>query len=80
MDKIVILGSVISLERLNEFNEAIDTVILVNCFWDSPQVDMAYYKDPLIHNFIKDKKIIIVAKCNNSEKNIVIFLLKNIIK
>tara|TARA_Y100000389_G_scaffold29518_1_gene25124 strand:- start:1160 stop:1798 length:639 start_codon:yes stop_codon:yes gene_type:complete len=81
MDNIVILGRGQSLERLNEFKEEIDTVILVNCFWDSPQVDNAYYKDPLIHNFIKDKKIIIVCtRCNNFSK-INIFIEKyNVIK
>ena len=79
--KIVILGRGQSLERLNEFKEEIDTVILVNCFWDSPQVDNAYYKDPLIHNFIKDKKIIIICtRCNNFSK-INIFIEKyNVIK
>ena len=81
MDKIVILGRGQSLERLNEFKEEIDTVILVNCFWDSPQVDNAYYKDPLIHNFIKDKKIIIIATPCCNFKKIDIFIKKyNVIK
>ena len=74
MDKIIILGRGQSLERLIEFKEEIDTVILVNEFWDTPDVNMAYYKDSLIHNFIKDKKIIIIATpyCNFSKINIFI--------
>ena len=60
MNKIVILGRGESLKRLPELKEDIDTVILVNSFWETPQVNVAYYKDPLIHNFIKDKKIILI--------------------
>ena len=61
MNKIAILGRGESLKRLSEIKQDdIDTVILVNCFWDSKEVDVSYYKDPLIHNFIKDKKIILV--------------------
>ena len=53
MNHIVILGRGLSLQRLTECKQTVNTVILVNCFWDSSQVDVAYYKDPLIHNFIK---------------------------
>lgn len=70
MNKIIILGRGASLEKLKEFKNEynIDTVILVNTFWDSPQVPVAYYKDELIHNFIKDKKIILIMTpcCNTS--------------
>ena len=70
-DKIAILGRGESLKRLPELKETIDTIILVNSFWDTPQVDIAYYKDPLIHNFLKDKKIILVLTtcCNISKIN-----------
>ena len=69
MNKIVILGRGESLKRLPELKEDINTVILVNEFWDSPAVDVAYYKDPLIHNFIKDKKIILMmTPCVNAKK------------
>ena len=66
MNSIVILGRGQSLKRLVELKESINTVILVNSFWDTIQSDFSYYKDPLIHNFIKDKKIIIIATqfCN----------------
>lgn len=69
MNNIVILGRGESLKRLSELKEDIDTVILVNEFWDSPILDVAYYKDPLIHNFIKDKKIILMmTPCVNAKK------------
>lgn len=58
--KIVILGRGESLKRLIELKEEIDTVILVNCFWDADQVPIAYYKDELIHNFLKTKKLILI--------------------
>lgn len=65
-NSVVILGRGMSLKRIKEINNNIDTVILANCFWDSPQIDVSYYKDPIIHNFIKDKKIyLVVTTCNN---------------
>ncbi|RZD39240.1 MAG: hypothetical protein CXT73_07865 [Methanobacteriota archaeon] len=70
MNKVIILGRGASLEKLKELKneDNINTVILVNTFWDSPQVPIAYYKDELIHTFIKDKKIILIMTpcCNNS--------------
>ena len=81
MNSIIILGRGESLKKLSKFNENIDTVILVNEFWDTPVCPISYYKDELIHNFIKDKKIIIIATpCCNFEK-IDIFIKKyNVIK
>tara|TARA_Y100000816_G_C25978185_1_gene510664 strand:+ start:207 stop:851 length:645 start_codon:yes stop_codon:yes gene_type:complete len=76
MNKIVILGRGESLKRLPELKEYIDTVILVNAFWDTPQVEVAYYKDPLIHNFIKDKKIILLMTHCVDARNIGVFLSK----
>jgi len=62
MDKIIILGRGASLERLKEFKneDNIDTIILVNEFWGAPHIPLAYCEDELIHNFIKDKKIILI--------------------
>jgi hypothetical protein len=67
---IIILGRGMSLERLSEFDDKnIDTVILVNEFWDTPNNNISYYKDPLIHNFIKDKKIyLIFTPCQDLSK------------
>lgn len=58
---VVILGRGISLNRLDELKELnISYVILVNCFWDSVQTCKSYYKDPIISNFLQDKKIILI--------------------
>ena len=73
---IVILGRGESLKRLPELKEQVDTVILVNCFWDCSHVSKAYYKDPLIHNFIKDKKIILFATPCEDFSNVQPFLKK----
>jgi len=62
INKVIILGRGASLERLKEFKneDNIDTIILVNTFWESFLIPVAYYKDEIIHNFIKDKKIILI--------------------
>ena len=54
MNRIVILGRGVSLKRLKELDEDdnIETIILVNEFWDCPYINNSYYKDPLIYNFI----------------------------
>lgn len=72
MNSIIILGRGESLKKISSFNENIDTVILVNEFWDTPVCPISYYKDELIHNFIKDKKIIIIMSpcCDTSKLNI----------
>lgn len=83
MEKSVfVLGRGISLKRLSEMNnDKIDTVILTNCFWDSKQVKTAYYNDPLIHNFIKNKKIYMVLTKYQDISKINIFIEKyNVIK
>lgn len=69
MNRIVILGRGVSLKRLNELNnDQIDTIILVNEFWDCPYINNSYYKDPLVYDFIKNKKIILICSpiCNFS--------------
>ena len=68
---IVILGRGQSLEKLKYFSKDINTVILINSFWDTPQSVTLYYKNPIIHNFIKNKKIIIIMSplCNLSKIN-----------
>ncbi len=75
-DQIVILGRGESLKRLPELKEHVDTVILVNEFWDTKICDVPYYKDPLIHNFLIDKKIILVATPACDFSNIQPFLKK----
>ena len=67
----VILGRGQSLEKLKDFSKDINTVILINSFWDTPQSVTPYYKNPIIHNFIKNKKIIIIMSplCNLSKIN-----------
>lgn len=68
MDKIVILGRGESLKKLKNFNEKIDTIILVNEFWKTTYNPIPFHTDPLIHNFIKDKKIILIfSKCAETE-------------
>ena len=81
MDKIVILGRGESLKKLKNFNEEIDTIILVNAFWKTTYNPIPFHTDPLIHNFIKDKKIILMfSRC--AEKGGIIDLQKkyNVIK
>lgn len=61
--KIIILGRGASLIKLKNFKNEnnIDTIILINEFWDNPKNENnSYYKDEMIHNFIKDKKIILI--------------------
>ena len=76
MNKIVILGRGISLKRLKELDECdnIDSIILVNEFWDCPYINNSYYKDPLIYNFIKNKKIILITTPACDYSNIQPFL------
>lgn len=66
MNSIIILGRGQSLEKLEDFSKNINTIILINSFWDTPQSVTPYYKNPIIHNFIKNKKIIIIMSpcCN----------------
>ena len=78
-EEIVILGRGASLAKLANFRTNIKTVILVNAFWDTPFGD-AYYADPLIHEFIKDKEIIIVSTPAEHTKYIKRFLRKYKIK
>lgn len=59
--KIIILGRGESLKKLNELPTDIDTVILVNAFWDHKKGKKGYYHDPLINNFLKNKKIILIV-------------------
>lgn len=61
MESVIILGKGKSLERLEKFNHgSIDTVILINEFWETPDIKEPYYKNKIVHNCIKDKKIILI--------------------
>tara|TARA_B100001059_G_scaffold109603_1_gene109662 strand:+ start:308 stop:943 length:636 start_codon:yes stop_codon:yes gene_type:complete len=76
-NSIIILGRGMSLRRLSEFDDKnIDTVIIVNSFWDTLQCPIPYYKDPLIHNFIKDKKIYLIFTPYQDLSKINIFIEK----
>ena len=76
MKNIIILGRGDSLKKLTEFSEDIDTVILVNEFWDVPYCPKSYYKDNLVHNFLKDKKIILICSICCDLSKIDLFLNK----
>lgn len=72
MNNLIILGRGVSLNKLmNIENKNFEYVVLVNCFWDSIQSPVAYYKINYIHNFIKDKKIILICSpcCDFSKIN-----------
>ena len=59
MTQVVILGRGESLKRLKEIiiiKDKFEYIILVNSFWDTPQSEKPYYKDELIHSFLKEKK------------------------
>ena len=73
-DGIVILGRGASLARLTDFSENIQRVLLVNAFWDNLNDKIPYYQDSIIHNFIKDKELILVCNPGEDRKDIKRFL------
>ena len=72
--EIVILGKGASIENLRGFQTNIKTVILVNAYWDNWGDDIAYYKHPLIHEFIKNRELILVCNPGQPRQHIKPFL------
>jgi len=79
-EEIVILGRGKSLEKLSNFKTKIKKVILVNEFWETTPEDIPYYKDPVIHQFLEDKELIVLCNPGVNTQFIKPFLKKYRIK